>query len=78
MTVSFCSCKDELFWAMYGLPFRALSSVGRAPDLHSGGQEFDSPSVHHPRFISCFYYIIQASDEVLIISCGRGRRCPGG
>lgn len=26
---------------------RALSSVGRAPDLHSGGQEFDSPSVHH-------------------------------
>ncbi len=25
---------------------RALSSVGRAPDLHSGGQEFDSPSVH--------------------------------
>ena len=24
----------------------ALSSVGRAPDLHSGGQEFDSPSVH--------------------------------
>ena len=26
---------------------RALSSVGRAPDLHSGGQEFDPPSVHH-------------------------------
>ena len=25
---------------------RALSSAGRAPDLHSGGQEFDSPSVH--------------------------------
>ena len=24
----------------------ALSSAGRAPDLHSGGQEFDSPSVH--------------------------------
>ena len=25
-----------------------LSSVGRAPDLHSGGQEFDSPRLHQP------------------------------
>ena len=25
---------------------RALSSAGRAPDLHSGGQEFDPPRVH--------------------------------
>ena len=29
---------------------RALSSAGRAPDLHSGGQEFDSPS-HHQHII---------------------------
>ena len=33
---------------------RALSSVGRAPDLHSGGQEFDPPNVHHPFFFSFF------------------------
>ncbi len=25
---------------------RAFSSAGRAPDLHSGGQEFDPPKVH--------------------------------
>ena len=25
---------------------RGLSSIGRAPDLHSGGQEFDSPRLH--------------------------------
>ena len=24
-----------------------LSSAGRAPDLHSGGQEFDPPRLHH-------------------------------
>lgn len=27
---------------------RGYSSVGRAPDLHSGGQEFESPYLHHP------------------------------
>ena len=26
--------------------FRACSSVGRAPALHAGGQEFNSPQVH--------------------------------
>ena len=26
---------------------RALSSFGRAPRLHRGGEEFESPSVHH-------------------------------
>ena len=25
---------------------RGLSSAGRAPDLHSGGQEFDPPRLH--------------------------------
>lgn len=28
-------------------PERGLSSAGRAPDLHSGGQEFDPPRLHH-------------------------------
>ncbi len=27
-----------------------LSLVGRAPALHAGGQEFDSPSLHHTSF----------------------------
>ncbi len=35
-----------------------LSSAGRAPDLHSGGQEFDPPRLHHlskeNRFLSIF------------------------
>jgi hypothetical protein len=26
--------------------FRAVSSSGRAPVLHSGGEEFESPTVH--------------------------------
>ena len=28
---------------------KGLSSAGRAPDLHSGGQEFDPPRLHHPK-----------------------------
>ena len=28
---------------------RGLSSAGRAPALHAGGQEFESPSLHHLR-----------------------------
>ena len=31
-------------------PQRGLSSAGRAPDLHSGGQEFDPPRLHHRPF----------------------------
>ena len=27
-----------------------LSSAGRAPDLHSGGQEFDPPRLHQLTF----------------------------
>jgi hypothetical protein len=30
---------------------RGLSSAGRAPDLHSGGQEFDPPRLH--QFTRC-------------------------
>ena len=29
---------------------RGRSSVGRAPEWHSGGQGFDSPRLHHPIF----------------------------
>lgn len=31
-------------------PARGLSSAGRAPDLHSGGQEFDPPRLHQDTF----------------------------
>ncbi len=31
---------------------RGLSSVGRAPDLHSGGQRFDPARLHQPRHIA--------------------------
>ena len=30
----------------YGSKVWGLSSAGRAPDLHSGGQEFDPPRLH--------------------------------
>jgi hypothetical protein len=29
------------------LAYRGRSSVGRAPALHAGGQEFDPPRLHH-------------------------------
>ena len=28
-------------------PMRGISSAGRAPALHAGGQEFESPILHH-------------------------------
>ncbi len=28
-------------------PERGISSAGRAPALHAGGQEFESPILHH-------------------------------
>ena len=33
---------------------RGLSSAGRAPDLHSGGQEFDPPRLHHLPIVLTF------------------------
>ena len=30
-------------------PMRGISSAGRAPALHAGGQEFESPILHHLR-----------------------------
>ena len=28
---------------------RGFSSAGRAPALHAGGQEFESPNLHHKK-----------------------------
>ena len=35
---------------MQGISMWGLSSAGRAPDLHSGGQEFDPPRLHQLTF----------------------------
>ena len=38
-----------------------ISSAGRAPALHAGGQEFESPNLHHKRdddiCYRLFYYV---------------------
>ena len=40
---------------------RGFSSAGRAPALHAGGQEFESPNLHHKKpndiCYSVFYYV---------------------
>ena len=33
--------------AQVAQPERGISSAGRAPALHAGGQEFESPNLHH-------------------------------
>lgn len=44
-----------------------FSSAGRAPALHAGGQEFESPNLHHKiqNDICCsvFYYAVLWFDE---------------
>ena len=42
--ISSYKCQDLAEWRGSA---RGLSSAGRAPDLHSGGQEFDPPRLHH-------------------------------
>ena len=38
----------ETVWESRWMPdLRGCSSVGRAPALHAGGQEFDPPHLHH-------------------------------
>ena len=37
-------CKAFYKKAMWG-----FSSAGRAPALHAGGQEFESPNLHHKK-----------------------------
>lgn len=47
---------------------RALSSFGRAPVLHSGGEEFDSPRVHKNKNV-------QATKlRTFLFSCGSSLR----
>ena len=47
LNVGFAACNLTLLSLKRGKQ-RGYSSVGRAPDLHSGGQEFESPYLHHP------------------------------
>ena len=42
-----------------GPPIRGISSAGRAPDLHSGGQRFDPAILHQTsNFISYLFFNI--------------------
>ena len=44
-------------------PKWGFSSAGRAPALHAGGQEFESPNLHHKiqndNYRSVFYYVLK-------------------
>ena len=44
-----------------------ISSAGRAPALHAGGQEFESPILHHKKpndiCYSVFYFVWVGFDE---------------
>ena len=46
-----------------------FSSAGRAPALHAGGQEFESPNLHHKKpndiCYSVFYFVWVGFDEKL-------------
>ena len=46
-----------------------ISSAGRAPALHAGGQEFESPILHHKKpndiCYSVFYFVWVGFDEKL-------------
>ena len=46
-----------------------ISSAGRAPALHAGGQEFESPILHHKKdndICYCpFYFVALGIDEKL-------------
>ncbi len=37
------------------LVFGDVAQLARAPALQAGGQEFDSPYLHHTDFMSVFY-----------------------
>ena len=48
-----------------------FSSAGRAPALHAGGQEFESPILHHKKdndICYCpFYFVALGIDEKLLM-----------
>ena len=50
-------------------PKWGFSSAGRAPALHAGGQEFESPNLHHKKpndiCYSVFYFVWVGFDEKL-------------
>ena len=50
-------------------PKWGFSSAGRAPALHAGGQEFESPNLHHKKdndICYCpFYFAVKESNELL-------------
>jgi hypothetical protein len=69
--------------------FGGCSSVGRAPPLHGGGQEFESPHLHHPLSIGvdvcCLIIVRQQSGTTAEQVNRRGVRarssrgaCPAG
>ena len=42
-------CREQSYEIAIYNPLRGISSAGRAPALHAGGQEFESPILHHKR-----------------------------
>ena len=47
-----------------------FSSAGRAPALHAGGQEFESPNLHHKKdndICYCPFYFVALGIEVYFI-----------
>ena len=59
-----CNRTEDYASAMWG-----ISSAGRAPALHAGGQEFESPILHHKKdndICYCpFYFVALGIDEKL-------------
>ena len=48
-------------------PMRGISSAGRAPALHAGGQEFESPNLHHLKQMELFKS--EPSGSFLMLFC---------
>lgn len=48
-----------------------ISSAGRAPALHAGGQEFESPILHHKKESSLrtLFFIAKDPHSACILSC---------
>ena len=63
-----CNRTEDYASAMWG-----ISSAGRAPALHAGGQEFESPILHHfkTRAERLFFNAFQAflSSNFYPVSC---------
>ena len=59
----------EIFTDWLSIKVWGFSSAGRAPALHAGGQEFESPNLHHKKgndICYCpFYFAALGIDEKL-------------